>query len=86
MASVTTFFLAVYFTISQIDISPDTFFRLNNLFTLLYCLSFPVTLALGLVGITRKTEPRALSWIAIIVIGVPFSVFAWQLVSFLSKR
>ena len=82
-AVVSILFLAAYFAIAVMDITPATFFKLNNLTALVYCLSTPIALVLGMISITRKNDSISLGWSAMGLVGVPFLVIFWQFLSFL---
>ncbi len=69
---------------SQLDISRETFNRLNNLTALLYCGSTQATLVLGVLGLTRKNDSKGLSWLGLALAAIPFLfVFGGLLISFI---
>jgi|SRR5688572_5324005 len=81
IAMISVLFLAGSFVITMIDISPSTFFNLNNLAYLVYCISTPLAFGLGVWGFTRKNDSTILSVTAMVLVGLPFLVLFWQFVS-----
>ncbi len=74
-------FLAGSFAITMIHISPATFFRLNNLTYLVYCITTPLAFTLGALSFTKKNDSIMLSVIAMGIVTLPFLFFFTQLVS-----
>jgi len=68
------------FSVSQLNISPETFSSLNNLTALFYCVLTPLTFVLGVVGHTRRNDSKNLSRVGIVLALVPFLIIFAQLV------
>jgi hypothetical protein len=73
-------FLLSNYTVANLNISPNTFDRLNNLTALFFCILTQLTFVLGVVGYTRKKDSRTLSVIAIVLVVIPFSIIFGQFV------
>ncbi|MEW6400892.1 MAG: hypothetical protein AB1649_03775 [Chloroflexota bacterium] len=82
MAVASGLFLAAYFAVSQLDVTPETFSLLNNWTTFGYCLTVPVTFILGVLGYRGVHDSRRLALIALGIAVVPFlfifSQFVWS--------
>lgn len=85
IAMISVLFLTGSFAITVMDISPATFFNLNNLTYLVYCISTPLAFGLGVWGFTRKKDSTILSVVAMGLVGVPFLVLFWQFVNALIR-
>ena len=81
VALLASLFLTAYFIISQLNITPAVFYKLNNTITLLYCTVSPVAFILGVLGLSRKNDSNFLSWISIGIVGLPFLILSWQMIS-----
>jgi hypothetical protein len=80
-----TLSLLANYTVANMNISADTFSKLNNLTALLICIFTPLAFALGVLGYTRKNDSKKLSLIAIILVTVPFLIIFTQFVYYLMK-
>ena len=67
-------------TVAYLNISGETFSKLNNLTALFFCILTPLTFVLGVVGHTRKNDSKNLSRVAIVLAVVPFLIIFAQLV------
>jgi hypothetical protein len=66
--------------VAYLNISPNTFDRLNNLTALFFCILTPLAFVLGVIGHTRKNDSKTLSRIAIALAVIPFLIIFAQLV------
>ncbi|MCC7117641.1 MAG: hypothetical protein IT310_03870 [Anaerolineales bacterium] len=73
-AVVSLVFLALYFGISALNLHPATFSFWNNLITLGYCLTAPVTLALSILAWRSKNDMRKSAGAALALMLVPFLI------------
>jgi hypothetical protein len=73
-------FLGAHFGVAYLNITPDTFNKLNNLTTLVFCILTPLAFALGVLGYTGKNDSKRLSIIAITLVTVPFLIIFAQFV------
>jgi hypothetical protein len=72
IAILSAIFLAAYFGISQLDISPGTFFLWNNIIALAYCLMTPSAGIFAVLAWRRKKDSKSLAAIALAIISIPF--------------
>lgn len=73
-------FLAAFFAVSQLRISPATFSFWNNIIGLVYCLITPAAFVLAILAWRRKNDSRLLAGIATSIIGIPFLVLFTQFI------
>lgn len=82
---ISTLFAAASYGIVYLRISPGLFNTLNSLTALGLCSLTPITVILGVIGVTRKNDSKPYSLIAIILVTIPFLVVLSSLVlSFMS--
>lgn len=74
-------FLAAFFGVSQLRISPATFSFWNNIIGSIYCLITPFAFVLAILAWRRKKDSKLMAGIAMSVIGVPFLVLFTQFIS-----
>ncbi len=65
---------------ATLNISQETFSQLNNLTALLYCVLTQATIALGVIGHTRKNDSKNLSRTGVGLALVPFLFMFGQFV------
>jgi hypothetical protein len=84
-AIVSLIFLAAFFGVSQLNITPATFSRLNNLTASVSCLAAPLALLLGVAGYTRANDSKRLSLLAMSLVGLPYLVLFVQFIASFSR-
>jgi hypothetical protein len=79
-ATVSLAFLAAFFTVSQLNITPETFGRLNNLTASVSCTTAPLALLLGMIGYLHRNDFKRMSLLAMGLVGLPFLVLIVQFI------
>jgi hypothetical protein len=85
VAIISDLFLIASFVITVLDISPATFFTLNNIVYLVYCVSAPLSLALGAWSFRRRNDATVLSVFAFGLVALPFLALFWQFLIALAR-
>jgi hypothetical protein len=80
LAILSVIFLATFFAISQMNISPATFSSWSNIIGLIYCFMTPAVFVLAILAWRKKKDSRLLAGIAVAVIGIPFLILLSQFV------
>src|SRR5690349_11524094 len=80
VATLSVIFLVAYYVVSQLRITPQTFFFWNVVTTAGYCIAVPLSFLLAYLAWRRTKDSRSLAITAVIIIGVPLlillSIFA----------
>jgi hypothetical protein len=84
IALLSSMFLAAYFGVSQLYISPATFSYWNNITALVYCLITPTAMVFAIFAWRRKKDSRLLAAVAVAIIGIPFVILFVQFISALT--
>ena len=64
--------LLTNYSVSQLNITQETFNILNPLTALFYCVLTQVTIVLGIIGYRRKNDSKILSLVGIVLAVIPF--------------
>jgi len=80
LAIISAVFLGANFEVSQLNITPSTFNRWNNLTAFVYCLTVPIAFILGVLGLRKKNDSKGYSLIAMGLTGVPFLIIFTQFI------
>jgi len=68
-----------------LNISPKIFDQLNNLTALVFCSLTPITIILGIIGLTRKKDNILYSIIAMALVSIPALILTINLIKSLSQ-
>jgi hypothetical protein len=66
--------------VSQLNITPETFYSLNTMTALAACSLAPLALLLGILGFIRNNDSKLLSGIALTLAGTPFLILFVQMI------
>lgn len=73
--------------VSYLNIPPAVFSQLNVTTALFYCVLTPLAFTLGFAGVIFKNDFKAISWIAMAMVTIPFLViFARLVISFINQN
>jgi len=78
-------FTGASYGIAYMDITPDVFDQLNNITALGWCSLTPITIILGLIGLTRKNDTKIYSMIAIAIVSLPALFITFTLIRSLTR-
>lgn len=67
-------FLGSYYLVSQLRITPETFFFWNVVTTFGYCVTVPIAFILAYFAWRKTKDSRSLATTALVIIGVPFLI------------
>jgi hypothetical protein len=81
LAILSVIFLAAFFAVSQMNISPATFSSWSNIIGLIYCFMTPAVFVLAILAWRKKKDSRLMAGIAVAIIGIPFLVLLSQFFS-----
>jgi drug/metabolite transporter (DMT)-like permease len=73
-------FLAAYFAVSQLNISPATFYFWNAITAFVACITTPLAFVLAFFAWRSAVDSRQLAGTAMVISGVPFLVLFVQFV------
>jgi hypothetical protein len=66
------------YAVAYMNITPDVFNQLNIWTAQAYCLLTPLAFVLGALGAALKNDFKAVSWIALAVVVIPFLIIFVQ--------
>lgn len=72
--------LGMNYAVAYLNIPPAVFSQLNILTALFYCVLTPLAFTFGFVGIIFKNDFKAVSWISMGVVTIPFLILSVQFV------
>jgi hypothetical protein len=73
-AVLSAIFLAAYFGVSQLRITPKTFFFWNLVTAFSYCITVPIAFILAYFAWRKTKDSRPLAVTAVAIIGIPFLI------------
>ena len=73
-----------HISVSYMNISMETFDKLNSLTALIYCILTPLAFSIGVYGFTRKNDSRAFSIVACVIVFIPFIISFVQMLGAIS--
>jgi hypothetical protein len=84
LAILSVIFLAAFFAVSQMNISPATFSSWSNIIGLIYCFMTPAAFVLALLAWRKRKDSKSMAGIAMAIIGIPFLILFSQFISAIS--
>src|SRR5688572_5614516 len=81
LAILSVIFLATFFAVSQMNISPATFSSWSNIIGLIYCFMTPAVFILALLAWRKKKDSKTMAGLAMVIIGIPFLALFSQFIS-----